>query len=191
MLFLFFAFFPIAAAGGDGSDGSKPPCGPTDWFIYNLRHSVYQPFLDKFTYILHAPPSAPPPLRGGGADGTLLPPNYGTCESIGINGGLDVMHVFFKIYSGGFVLPLPMAIQDSLYVFDVCTEHVSRADFVEQKLIEKPYVKAHQKQCERATMLFQCAAFNMWYMVPWLVAFVVVWMTAAVVGGAWLVSVCL
>ena len=182
---LLFARFTIA--------DEKPPCGPTDWFIYNLKHSVYQPFLDKFSYILHAPPLPPPPRSGGGgkeAQHPSLPINQGTCESIGLYGGLDVMHVLFKIYSGGFVLPIPAAIQDYLFVFDICTEHVSRADFVEQKLNKQPHVLAFKRECERATMLFHCAVFHVSYTVPWLIMAAVVWVLFTVVGCAWLVAVC-
>lgn len=170
ILLVIFVFAPPSA-------GQKQPCGPLDWFQYNLRHSIYQPFIDRFSYILHAPPEQ---LNKRELWNALLPlpPFIGDprlCESSGINGGLDVLQILFKIYSGGYQLPPLIGtnhdVYSQLYLFDICTEHVNKYDFHAQKLVEQPHVIAYIRECERATRLFHCATFNIAYAWPWLILF--------------------
>ena len=161
---------------------SQPPCGPTDWFLYNLRNSVYQPMIDSLSYVTYAPPNVerskfPQPCIVCDAFDKA---QHEECGAIGIQGGMDVVHVLFKIYSGGYTLPwlpllTPLA-RNATYLFDICTEHTSKYE-----LDKRIAVKVFERECFRASRLFQCATFNLHYLLPWLIGMVVVFLVGFVV----------
>lgn len=185
LLFIFVITFAVGAA-----DDSHPPCGPTDWFLYNLRNSIYQPIIDSLSYVTYAAPAMisqrnnfPHPCTVCDAfDKT----QHEECGAIGIQGGMDVLHVLFKIYSGGFTLPwlpfvTPLA-QNATYLFDICTEHTSKYEL--DKLLVKEAgggaVKLFERECFRASRLFQCATFNLNYLLPWIIGMVIVFLVGFV-----------
>ena len=154
-----------------------------DWFWYNVNQQFVAPFLDRVNYVFDDP--APTTARRLSA--------CPECENItettacddprlSVTGGLDVMLVLSKGLTGYRIIPSFIPVPSFLCtacstrmallldrVFDeVCTE------FKRRPRRGSPAGRRMLPECVFATRLFQCAAFNASWMVPWIIAFVVI-----------------
>ena len=188
MGFLFFSLVVFAAAA---VEEQRAQCGPMDWFLYNLRNSIYQPIIDSFSYVTY-----PATIFTSQRKNYPLPcivcnefdkTQNEECGAIGIQGGMDVLHVMFKIYSGGYELPwlpfLTPLTKNATYLFDICTEHTTKyeLDKILKSSSATSAVKMFERECFRASRLFQCSAFNLHYLLLWFIGAVVVFILGFVV----------
>lgn len=153
--FLLFLFCFSAAAYA----AAEAPCGPTDWFRYNLKTALYKPWLDSLSIVLYA--------NGKNFEHKQMTRDVQTCEEAGITNGFHVIQVLFKMYMN--VLPSFLYTVEHLSVFDICTEQMSKYDFdKEQVLKHNREAQFHMRDCAMATRMFHCAAFNVSWTLPWL-----------------------
>lgn len=148
---------PPHTKAGEG----KPPCGPMDWFRYNLRHTIYKPWLDSLSIVLYA--------NGKNFEHKTVNRDLSTCESAGITNGFDVLQVLYKMYID-LLIPNALYTVPDMAVFDICTEQMNKHDFNKQQVLKHNREAAfHARDCEAATRIFHCAAFHVSWTMPWLI----------------------
>lgn len=159
VLILFILHYALALPT-DGAEQGRAPCGPMDWFRYNVRHTIYKPWLDSLSIVLYA--------NGKNFEHKTVIRDLSTCELAGITNGLDVLQVLYKIYID-LLLPNSFYTVPDMAVFDICTEQMNKHDFNKQQVLKHNREAAfHARDCEAATRIFHCAAFHVSWTVPWL-----------------------
>ena len=146
--------------GGD----AQPPCGPMDWFRYNIRHTIYKPWLDSLSIVLYA--------NGKNFEHKTVDVDMTTCAQAGITNGFDVLQVLYKMYINAW-FPNSWYTVPHMVLFDICTEQMNKYDFEREQVLKNNREAAfHAKDCVAATRIFHCAAFHVSWTVYWLVGMV-------------------
>lgn len=144
----------------------KKACSPTQLFWTNVNRLFIDPVVDRVNHVMYSSPE------------TILEPIHTVgfmdvsgwnlkCPDIGINSGLDVLVVYFKMLTSVSLsfLPISDALRINIQTLNMCN-HISSI----QNLPED-YVAS--TQCKVATDLFRCSMLNMWAAAGWLICIMI------------------
>jgi hypothetical protein len=195
LLLLLIATFFLRGDGVVAAEQARPMCkNAVDEnsslfavFMYNVNRQLIDPVWERMHYVFDTPEytlvSPLPPIKEATDIASDTP-----CSdpALSIVGGLDVLQVLSKSLTGYRLLLLPPSWIPTFLcptcssrmaplidgVFDRCTDFISRYEQQKRSYVSSENGK-RRAECIAATRLFQCATFNMSWMIPWIAAGVV------------------